>query len=105
MRALVVHVKARDFEVRVVPVPAFGDDEVYSIFQTVTYSGICGTDQHIHEGEFGQIQLIPGHEGVGYVAATGKNVKDFKIGDLVAGFLNYSAAIAFTADRTRPVTA
>ncbi|KAH7015255.1 chaperonin 10-like protein [Ilyonectria destructans] len=47
--------------------------------------GVCGTDLHIHEGEFiAKFPLIPGHETVGVVAAVGKDVKGFSIGDRVA---------------------
>ena len=62
-------------------------------------SGICGTDGHIHEGEFISTfpvcmrfklniishapfqQLIPGHEAVGSIVELGKDVKNFAIGD------------------------
>lgn len=46
--------------------------------------GVCGTDLHIHEGEFiAKFPLIPGHETVGVVAAMGIKAKGFKIGDRV----------------------
>lgn len=63
-------------------------------------TGVCGTDGHIHEGEFITkfpvrndfskmkdfydtvlLQLIPGHEVVGTIAGLGKDVKDFAVGD------------------------
>ena len=48
----------------------------------VTCCGICGTDGHIHEGEFiAKFPLIPGHEAIGKVVEMGKNVKGFEIGD------------------------
>ena len=61
--------------------------------------GVCGTDGHIHEGEFISTfpvcmrfklsiishapfqQLIPGHEAVGSIVELGKDVKNFAIGD------------------------
>ena len=64
--------------------------------------GICGTDAHIHDGEFiskfpvsqhdnvllknlrkGNVlsQLVPGHEVVGVVVEVGKNVREFQQGD------------------------
>ncbi|MEJ6573542.1 MAG: zinc-dependent alcohol dehydrogenase family protein [Actinomycetes bacterium] len=47
--------------------------------------GICGTDLHILEGEFAPtLPIIPGHEMAGRVVAVGKDVKEVKIGDLVA---------------------
>ncbi|KAI4153808.1 MAG: hypothetical protein LQ340_002082 [Diploschistes diacapsis] len=46
--------------------------------------GVCGTDLHIHEGEFiARFPLIPGHEVVGVIAALGKDVKGFKVGERV----------------------
>jgi len=46
--------------------------------------GVCGTDLHIHEGEFlARFPLIPGHEVVGVVAAIGPKVKGFKVGERV----------------------
>ena len=48
----------------------------------MTCCGVCGTDGHIHEGEFiAKFPLIPGHEAIGKVVEMGKNVKGFEIGD------------------------
>ncbi len=63
------------------PVP--GDNDVLI---KVTYASICGTDEHIFTGEFHprtQLPLIPGHEFVGNVTGTGKNVKGINTGDQV----------------------
>ncbi|KAJ2987019.1 hypothetical protein NUW58_g4734 [Xylaria curta] len=47
--------------------------------------GVCGTDLHIHEGEFiAEFPLIPGHETIGEVVGFADDVKGFKIGDRVA---------------------
>ncbi|KAJ6092331.1 hypothetical protein N7467_004300 [Penicillium canescens] len=47
-------------------------------------SGVCGTDFHIHDGEFGdQFPLVPGHETAGVVAAFGNTIQDFTGGDRV----------------------
>jgi len=62
-----------------VPIPTISDDEV---LLKVTCCGICGTDSHVHEGEFiAKFPLIPGHEVVGTIAAVGKKVKGFVEGD------------------------
>jgi D-arabinitol dehydrogenase (NADP+) len=109
---------ATKFDIRRVPIPEINDEEVLvkgkiehasskqsvgsrQVF-LVTLSGWCGTDQHIHEGEFNvscddlvfsspltsclqpSFPLIPGHEAVGRVAAYGKNVKGFQLGDKCA---------------------
>ncbi len=48
-------------------------------------SGICGTDLHIHEGNFfAEFPLIPGHEVVGTVEAAGSEVEGFVWGEAVA---------------------
>jgi D-arabinitol dehydrogenase (NADP+) len=46
--------------------------------------GVCGTDLHIHHGDFNaKFPLIPGHELVGTVAALGDGVTRFRIGEQV----------------------
>jgi threonine dehydrogenase-like Zn-dependent dehydrogenase len=48
----------------------------------VSCCGVCGTDAHIHDGEFfAKFPLIPGHEAIGKIVEMGKNVKGFSIGD------------------------
>ena len=45
----------------------------------VKFAGICGSDQHIFNGDFQQrikLPMIPGHEFGGIVVETGKDVKD-----------------------------
>ncbi|KIK70189.1 hypothetical protein GYMLUDRAFT_34676 [Collybiopsis luxurians FD-317 M1] len=67
------------FSIKDVPIPKVGDDDV---LLKVTCCGICGTDGHIHEGEFiSKFPLIPGHEAIGTVVEMGKNVKGFEKGD------------------------
>ena len=42
---------------------------------TVHQTGLCGTDKHIHEGDFNAaFPLVPGHEIVGTVESTGDEV-------------------------------
>ena len=63
----------RKIEVKEVPIPALGDDE---ILIKVEGCGICGTDVHEWKGDpFGLIPVILGHEGTGEIIAMGKNVK------------------------------
>ncbi|KAF5345350.1 hypothetical protein D9758_008466 [Tetrapyrgos nigripes] len=67
------------FEIKQVPIPKVGDNDV---LLKVSCCGVCGTDGHIHDGEFiAKFPLIPGHEAVGTVVELGKDVKDFKVGD------------------------
>jgi 2-desacetyl-2-hydroxyethyl bacteriochlorophyllide A dehydrogenase len=51
----------------------------------VAACGICGTDQHIFEGEFfPTYPLIGGHEVAGEVAEIGAGVENVEVGDRVA---------------------
>ncbi|PGH19172.1 chlorophyll synthesis pathway protein BchC [Polytolypa hystricis UAMH7299] len=64
-----------------IPVPELREND---ILIKVKACGVCGTDLHIHEGEFlAKFPLVPGHETVGVVAALGPTVKGFNIGDRV----------------------
>ncbi|KAF5350786.1 hypothetical protein D9758_010330 [Tetrapyrgos nigripes] len=71
------------FEIKSVPVPEVGEDE---ILVKVSFCGICGSDRHVIEGNLGpqsQWPITPGHEIVGRVARTGRGVKGFLEGDRV----------------------
>lgn len=51
---------------------------------TVKSCGICGTDLHIHNGDFeSAMPVVTGHETSGIVVKIGESVKGFKIGDKV----------------------
>ncbi len=70
-------------ELREVPVPTIGDNEVLI---EVKAAGICGTDLHIFQDQFPYWPpVILGHEFAGVIAATGKNVTNWKVGDRVVG--------------------
>src|SRR5271157_1981653 len=51
----------------------------------ILYCGVCHSDIHSARNEWGgtQYPFVPGHEIVGRVAATGKSVSKYKVGDLV----------------------
>ena len=51
----------------------------------ITYCGVCHSDIHFARGEWFGIDypIVPGHEIVGTVTATGKDVTRFKVGDTV----------------------
>ncbi|KAH8110325.1 NADP+-dependent D-mannitol dehydrogenase, partial [Phellopilus nigrolimitatus] len=69
----------KSFTIAEVPIPQISDDEV---LVKVAYCGICGTDAHIHDGEFiSKFPLVPGHEVVGVVTEVGKNIKSLAKGD------------------------
>ena len=69
-------------EVRDVPIPEPGPGEA---IVAVAFTGICGTDYHIYQGDFlSSYPLINGHEFSGVVAALGSGVKNWADGDRVA---------------------
>jgi L-iditol 2-dehydrogenase len=71
-------------ELREVPVPEIGDNDVLLAVQAV---GVCGTDIHLaYEKKSGgkiKYPVILGHEFGGVIVRAGKNVHGFKEGDRV----------------------
>jgi alcohol dehydrogenase (NADP+) len=51
----------------------------------ITYCGVCHSDIHTVNNDWGNSKypVVPGHEIIGKVVATGANVSNFKEGDLV----------------------
>jgi len=80
MRA-VVYDAPRRFSVREVPTPEPGAGEVrVRVLQT----GLCGTDLHLHDGQFMAVYpMVPGHEVLGVVDAVGDGVADLVVGERV----------------------
>src|SRR3954454_4032046 len=71
----------RSFTVTDVPVPEAAPGEVRIKVDQV---GVCGTDLHIHEGDFNAVfPLIPGHELVGVLDQLGEGATRFRIGEQV----------------------
>jgi len=69
------------FSLAEIPTPTPGPTDV---LLKVIVAGVCGTDLHLHEGEFGPTYpLIPGHEIVGEVVERGPDVTGLDIGDRV----------------------
>lgn len=69
-----------------IPVPEIAPHEVLIEMDVV---GICGSDSHYFDhGNIGDFvvegDFVLGHEGAGYVAAIGSDVKSLKVGDRVA---------------------
>lgn len=66
------------------PEPSAGE-----VLVRLTVAGVCGSDVHIQQGEDPRVPLplIPGHEGVGHVAATGGSVHTVMGGRLQRGDL------------------
>ena len=83
MKAARVHEFGKPLVIEQVPVPDPGPGQ---ILVKVAASGVCHTDLHAADGDWPvkpKLPLIPGHEGVGPVAALGAGVTDIKEGDLV----------------------
>lgn len=93
----IVYDAPRSFAYRDVAEPKIGDDDVLI---RVKACGLCGTDLHIHDGEFGpRFPLIPGHEFTGEVAAVGGEVTDWRAGDRVVANCNRSCGHCFYCRR------
>lgn len=88
MQALVV-VEPNRLEIREVPVPVPGPNEVLARVRAVS---ICGTDAHLIRGDYPgfwppSFPFIPGHEWAGEIAALGPGAERYgwQVGDRVAG--------------------
>ncbi|NKQ09668.1 alcohol dehydrogenase AdhP [Pseudomonas sp. SST3] len=83
MKAAVVHAFGEPLRIEEVkvPLPSAGQ-----ILVKIEACGVCHTDLHAAEGDWPvrpTLPFIPGHEGVGYVAAVGSGVIRVKEGDRV----------------------
>ncbi|MEO3429926.1 alcohol dehydrogenase AdhP [Pelagibius sp. CAU 1746] len=83
MRAAVVREFKKPLSIEEVPVPEVTPGQ---ILVKVAACGVCHTDLHAADGDWPakpSPPFIPGHEGVGTVAAVGNNVTSVKEGDRV----------------------
>lgn len=83
MKAAVVHEFEKPLAIEEVKVPEVSSNRV---LVKVEACGVCHTDLHAVEGDWPVkpgLPFIPGHEGVGHVAAVGKDVRSVKEGDRV----------------------
>src|SRR6476469_1514468 len=97
MLAVVKPEAAPGADVRQMPVPQFGPDDV---LVKVKVASVCGTDLHIYNwDQWAQNRikppLIPGHEFCGHVVATGKNVTSVKEGDFVSAEMHVACGKCF----------
>lgn len=77
----VLYDAARSYAVTEVPTP---DPAAGEVRIKVDQVGVCGTDLHIHEGDFNAVfPLIPGHELVGVIDRLGAGVTRFEVGEQV----------------------
>jgi alcohol dehydrogenase, propanol-preferring len=82
MHAMVFHGVGRPLEQTEVPVPEPGPDQALI---RVEACAVCRTDLHVLAGDLSnpKLPLIPGHEVVGTVAATGSRVEEPRVGERV----------------------
>jgi D-arabinitol dehydrogenase (NADP+) len=74
----IVYDAPRQFTYRDIDTPKISSDEV---LLRVHACGLCGTDLHVHEGDFGpRFPLTPGHEFSGEIVELGSGVTGFKKG-------------------------
>lgn len=87
MQAFVKPTRAPGGEIRTVPNPTPGEDEV---LVAVRASSVCGTDVHIWQwnewaqAHFKHVPMIFGHELSGEVVEVGRSVRSLKVGDHVS---------------------
>ena len=83
MKAAVVREFGAPLVIEEAPVPSVGPGQ---ILVKIAATGVCHTDLHAAEGDWPvrpTPPFIPGHEGVGFVAAVGAGVANVKEGDRV----------------------
>ncbi|NIJ20702.1 propanol-preferring alcohol dehydrogenase [Sphingomonas naasensis] len=83
MRAAVARAFGTPLTIERVSIPEPGPGEV---LVKIVATGVCHTDLHAVDGDWPVkpiLPLIPGHEGVGHVAALGPGVEGLKEGDAV----------------------
>ena len=82
MRAMILEAQGKLLRVAELPIPQPNSQQVLI---RVRACGVCRTDLHIVDGELTQpkLPLILGHQIVGTVAAVGKQVQQFQIGNRV----------------------
>ena len=74
----IVYDAPRQFSYRDIETPKINSDE---ILLRVHACGLCGTDLHVHEGNFGpRFPLTPGHEFSGEIVELGSEVTGLKTG-------------------------
>jgi len=100
MKAAVVRAFGDPLTIEQLPVPEPGPGE---ILVRVAATGVCHTDLHTARGDWAakpSLPLVPGHEGVGHVAAVGAGADGVREGDLVGVPWLYDACGACEYCRT-----
>ncbi|MCX7878940.1 MAG: zinc-dependent alcohol dehydrogenase family protein [Ignavibacteria bacterium] len=93
MKAMVLQKPCSGLQLTELPVPEISDSQVLI---KVHACGVCRTDLHVVDGELPDphLPLIPGHEIIGEVVKTGKNVENLNKGDIVGvPWLGYTCSV------------
>jgi D-arabinitol dehydrogenase (NADP+) len=99
MRA-VIYDRPESHELTVVPDPVAGPGEVVL---RMTMTGICGTDVHIHHGNFGpRYPLVAGHEILGVVEQIGPGVEGLRLGERVVYDTMVACGVCVNCQRQLP---
>jgi D-arabinitol dehydrogenase (NADP+) len=99
MRA-VIYDRPESHALTVVPDPIPGPGEVVL---GMTMTGICGTDVHIHHGDFGpRYPLVAGHEILGVIEQVGPGVTDLRVGDRVVYDTMVACGVCVNCQRQLP---
>jgi propanol-preferring alcohol dehydrogenase len=82
MRAMVLDGPHRAVQMRLLPRPRPGPDE---LLVKISACAVCRTDLHVVDGELPdpKLPIIPGHEIIGRVVACGANTRNFSIGERI----------------------
>jgi D-arabinitol dehydrogenase (NADP+) len=93
----IVYDAPRQFAYRDVDVPEIQPNE---ILLRVHACGVCGTDLHVHEGDFGpRFPLTPGHEFSGEIAEIGSEVTGLKLGQRATASTTMACGKCFYCQR------
>lgn len=99
MRA-VIYDRPESHQLQTVPDPA---PQAGEVLLRVTMTGICGTDVHIHHGNFGpRYPLVAGHEILGVVEKIGPDVSEFAVGDRVVYDTMVACGVCVSCQRQLP---
>lgn len=97
----VVYDRPRSFTVTEVPTP---EPRAHEVLVRVLRPGVCGTDLHLHDGQFlAAFPLTPGHEVVGAVASVGEGVDAVRVGEQVTVNPNSSCGRCDFCRAGRPI--
>ena len=102
MKAAVVHDFTAALRIEDLTIPEPGPGEVLVKIET---SGLCHTDIHAAHGDWPvkpSLPLIPGHEGVGIVAALGQGVTDSRPARLRSPLTAAESACPLKGPMSRP---